>query len=421
MARRPSVVLETFSFPKLSETFIVNKFVGLLDRGLDVYVASRESRPAEWLHFPHSGRRPEVRGRVRVTRRGRPRWLVAPAAVAALLRCLVARPRATARYLSGGWRRFGARAIGRLYLDASLVRLGPDVLHFEFGTAAVGRMYLKDLLGCKVVVSFRGYDLNFVGLDDPHYYREVWERADALHFLGNDLLRRAIGRGCPDDKPRVVIPPGIDTALFDPGARAHVDRAGTPARPLRIVCVGRLVWKKGYEYALEAVRLLLDRGVACELRIVGGGEYHEAVAFAVRHFGLEGTASMLGELPQTGVRSHLLWSDAFLHTAVSEGYCNAVAEAQAMSLPVVCSDADGLPENVSDGVTGFVVPRRDPGAVAEKLALLAADPALRQRLGAAGRERVLARYRLADQITAFEGLYRTLAREGAATSGGPER
>jgi colanic acid/amylovoran biosynthesis glycosyltransferase len=71
----------------------------------------------------------------------------------------------------------------------------------------------------------------------------------------------------------------------------------------------------------------------------------------------------------------------------------------------VCSDADGLPENVADGESGFVVSRRDPWALAEKLAVLAGDPALRRRMGQAGRERVLRCFRLEQQLAAFERLY----------------
>lgn len=79
-----------------------------------------------------------------------------------------------------------------------------------------------------------------------------------------------------------------------------------------------------------------------------------------------------------------------------------------MSLPVVCSDAGGLPENVADGETGFVIPRRDPQALAAKLAQLASDPGLRQRMGQAGRERVLRSFKLQEQIAAFEQLYQEL-------------
>ena len=76
-----------------------------------------------------------------------------------------------------------------------------------------------------------------------------------------------------------------------------------------------------------------------------------------------------------------------------------------MALPVVCTDADGLAENVIDGETGFVVSRRRPHLIAEKLAQLARDSTLRQRMGTAGRSRVVQHFQLADQATKFESLY----------------
>ena len=81
-------------------------------------------------------------------------------------------------------------------------------------------------------------------------------------------------------------------------------------------------------------------------------------------------------------------------------------EAQAMKLPVVCTDADGLLENVSDGESGFVVARRNPLALAEKLTILAKNPILRQRFGEAGRKRAISHFKLENQITAFESFYR---------------
>ena len=106
------------------------------------------------------------------------------------------------------------------------------------------------------------------------------------------------------------------------------------------------------------------------------------------------------------VREQLQWADVFLHAAVSEGFCNAVLEAQAAGIPVVCSDADGLSENVADGITGFVVPRRSWRGLAEKLQQLADDPELRAEMGAAGRRRVERKFRPADQIERFADLYR---------------
>jgi colanic acid/amylovoran biosynthesis glycosyltransferase len=181
---------------------------------------------------------------------------------------------------------------------------------------------------------------------------------------------------------------------------------GTPGRPLRILSVGRLVWKKGHEYGMRAIKLLQDRGLHVECRIVGDGAYAEAIALARHELGLERAVHLLKEVAPSEIPAQMRWADVLLHAAVSEGFCNAVTEAQAMELPVVCSDADGLSENVADGQTGFVVPRRDARALADKLALLAGDPGLRRRLGEAGRQRVLTRFQRSDQIAALDRFYR---------------
>jgi colanic acid/amylovoran biosynthesis glycosyltransferase len=104
-------------------------------------------------------------------------------------------------------------------------------------------------------------------------------------------------------------------------------------------------------------------------------------------------------------------ADVFLHAAISEGFCNAVLEAQSMELPVVTSDADGLGENVVDGSSGFVVKRRDPRALADRMELLAANGDLRREMGSAGRRRVLEQFQLADQIRAFGKFYEAVLSE----------
>ena len=99
------------------------------------------------------------------------------------------------------------------------------------------------------------------------------------------------------------------------------------------------------------------------------------------------------------------WADVCLHPAISEGFCVSVIEAQSMGLPVVCTDADGLSENIADGVTGFVVGRRDAAALTERLMELAADPALRERMGAAATSRAHERFGFARQLDELEMLY----------------
>ncbi|HWQ83801.1 MAG TPA: glycosyltransferase family 4 protein [Anaerolineales bacterium] len=399
------IVLVLAAFPVLSETFIVSKFLGLLQAGWDVHIVCTRSDPAELAHFPQLKQQPDVKSRIHRTWPVHPRFIVFLLYPLALIRALLANPRGLLRYFRRGAQAQGWRILPRFYLDFQLLALKPDLIHFEFGAMARGRADLNALLDCKEVVSFRGYDLNFSGLDQPGYYDSVWQHADAFHFLGQDLRQRALRRGCPSQKPYALIPPAIDAVFFSPGETGHPAQAVTPERPFRILSVGRLEWKKGYEFALQAVRELVERGIPCEYRILGGGPYLPALAYARHQLGLEEVVEFLGPQPREQISTGLAWADAFLHAAVSEGFCNAVLEAQAMQVPVVCSDADGLPENVLHGVTGFVVPRRDVRALADHLEKLAASPDLRAEMGREGRQRVISHFQLEDQIKRFASFY----------------
>ena len=400
------IVLVVPAFPKLSETFIVSKFLGLLERGWDVHLVCRQSNPKDWEAFPelhHSGS--DIKQRVHVSWPHRPRWLAFLLFVPAMIRALICAPKRFLKYLRIGCKRFGFKVFRTFYLDLDLVCLKPDIIHFEFGALAVGRMHLKDLLGCKTTVSFRGYDLNFAGLDQLDYYTEVWKGADACHFLGQDLFRRAQRRGCPADIPHSIIPPAINLEKFPTPERTIGEILGTKEHPLKVLSVGRLEWKKGYEFALSALKRLQDQGCNFEYRVIGEGEHRAALEFASCQLGINGRVCFLGAVPHDQVIRHLQWADIFLHPSVSEGFCNAVIEAQAVGLPVVCTDADGLPENVADGITGFVVPRRDSIKLAEKLTLLISDPNLRLTLGEAGRKRVMEKFQLDEQKEAFHNFF----------------
>lgn len=396
------VVLVVPEFPQASETFVAAKFAGLLERGWDVHVACLDSRRANWQLFPELRANRSLRRRVHVAWPLRPRWLAAALTPFACIRCLLGNPSAFSRWLRQG---VGSRQLNRLYVDAEIFCLRPDIVHFEFGALASTRVDLGEILGCRIVVSFRGYDLNVVGLDEPRYYDQVWRHASALHFLGRDLYEKAAQRGWAADTPHMFIPPAVDTGRFRPRSWVDTQVCGAPDRPLRILSVGRLDWRKGYEYAATALGILSARGIACTWRVVGSGPYLECIAFSAHQSGVRDATRFLGHLPPDGVRSEMAQADVFLHPAVSEGFCNAVLEAQASGLPVVCSDAGGLPENVQDGVTGFVTPRRDAVAVADALARLAADPVLRERMGEAASTRVQRSFELGQLIARFEELY----------------
>ena len=395
------VVLSVPGFP--SETFIAAQFIALLERGVDAHVVCERTREEAWPRYSDLLAVPGVRSRVHETRvPSRPR------AAGRLLRMLgqglARRPRATLRFVRASWAGSPGATLGRLLRGAPFFALDPDLVHFEFGTQAISNTYLREAVGAATVVSLRGFDVNYAGLDVPGFFDEVWAEVDVVHALGTDLWERAQRRGCPPGKPHRLIPPAVNADFFTP-ARPREGPLGSDGRPVVVVSVGRLHWKKGYEWALAAVRSLRARGVSVEYRIVGSGPYEEAVRACAADLALEDAVRLLGNLPREEVLRAVGEADVFLHAAVSEGFGNALLEAQAMEMPVVASDGDGAGENVADGETGFVVPRRDPEALAERVALIAREPELRLSMGPAGRRRVRERFRPEDQAQAFLELY----------------
>jgi glycosyltransferase involved in cell wall biosynthesis len=352
------LVLVTDHFPKFSETFFAHEFSGLLERGWDIHVLCNRSNRDQHPYFPQLRRQLETRERIHVVQD----------------------------------------------FEAQLAELQPDLVHFGYGTLALGRMHMRDILGCKVVVSFRGYDINYHGLDDPRTYDDLWAHADMINCVSQDIWRRAQRRGCPPDKPHMVITDAADLSRFVAPERVH-EEVGTRDRPLRVLSVGRLHWKKGHEFGLQAVRALVDAGVEVQYRILGDGPHRESILFAIHDLGLEQHVELPGARRADDVCDAMRWADVCLHPAISEGFCVSVIEAQAMGLPIVCTDADGLGENVADGETGFVVARRDAAALAERLTELAADPALRERMGAAAVTRAHERFSFDRQLDELETLY----------------
>jgi glycosyltransferase involved in cell wall biosynthesis len=406
------VLLVVGQFPEPSQRFIVSHFTGLLAHGVDAHVWCSVSDAEAWRSFP--GLAEVAADRVHVhAPRERP---------ARTLRDLLATGRAAVRRARTGGPRLAAvartqppvDAARRLLAGAHMLGVQPDVIHFEFGVEAAGSTWMGDVAACPVVVSFRGYDVSYAGLDEPGFYDDVWDHADAVHLLGEDLWQRALRRGCPPGKLHRLIPPAVDTARFTPGAPRGGERS-----PLVVLTVARLHWKKGHEYGLVAVRRLLDAGIDVEYRVLGAGPHEEAVRACVDDLGLAGHVRLLGDRPPDDVLGELRSADVLLHPAVSEGFGNAVLEAQAVEVPVVCTDAEGLGENVVDGTTGLVVPRRDSSALAAALARLAGDPDLRRRMGSAGRRHVKEQFAPGAQIEAFVDLYEEAVRAGRGIMAAP--
>ena len=201
------------------------------------------------------------------------------------------------------------------------------------------------------------------------------------------------------------LPSGVDTEQFrpDPAARAEIRRRhGLGDRPT-VVCVSRLVPRKGQDMlirAMPAIRAVVPDAV---LLIVGGGRYQETLRTLAERTGVAEHVVLTGSVPWEELPAHYVAGDVFAMPCRTrgkgldvEGLGIVYLEASASGLPVVAGDSGGAPETVRDGVTGHVVDGREVAQVADAVSGLLADPARAAAMGDAGRAWVSARWRWED-------------------------
>jgi colanic acid/amylovoran biosynthesis glycosyltransferase len=385
------------------ETFIARRIKALMATGIEVSVL------ASGVGFSASADMESARvTRVPGSQRSRGKRLVS--VLAGVVGLALARP----GLVRSGLHRSdaGSRLRDRLFQMArfaAFLRLEADIFHFEWNSTATEFLPVLEEPSRPVVISCRGSDIYVrPHLPDAIHYRELLEasfaRASAVHCVSQHILEEATSFGL-DPTKAVVIHPAVDTAAFSPPQ----ERLEGPA--LKVVSVGSLNWVKGYEYALAGIRRALDMGVSLRYQIVGEGVDFQRTIYTIRDMGLENHVELLGRLTEVEVCKVLQESHVFLLSSLAEGVSNASLEAMACGLPVVTTACGGMPEAVSDGIEGIVVPPRDPRAIAEALAKMASDLDLRERLGKHARHRAVRDFDLACQTEAFVSLYRKVLTE----------
>jgi glycosyltransferase involved in cell wall biosynthesis len=187
---------------------------------------------------------------------------------------------------------------------------------------------------------------------------------------------------------------GLDLSRFPRFAGRVSARDGSDAAdPAQLLTVGRAVAKKGLDTLVEALALL-PADLAWRWTHIGGGELHEALKAQVARLGLEKRVTLLGSREQTEILAACRSSDLFVlpcriaPNGDRDGLPNVLVEAQSQGLACISTPLSGITELLTDGVNGLLVPPNDPPALAASIARAIRDPALREKLGNAGAERV---------------------------------
>lgn len=382
------------SVPGYSETFFRNKIKGLQSNGMDVTLFVDE--PVITTHHLSC------------------KVIVAPkfnsgfflklknACIAALKSCFVNPKQSLKQYKLD--KKDGLtikQRIKNLIFNQYLLGRDLDWIHFGYGMLATNRENVAEAINAKMAVSFRGFDLYLSPLKHKNCYKTLFGKDIKYHVLSEKMKQKLTSYDISESRIQIITP-AIDISLFD-----GFNRTVKTNKTLNILCVSRLHWVKGLHYLLEALALLKNDEIKFKLTIVGDGEDQERLIFAAHQYGILKEVNFTGKLTQTEVVEYLKTSNLYVQYSIQEGFGNAVLEAQAMGLPCIVSDADGLQQNVLHNKTGWVVPKRNPIALAKKIKeVYYLDPEKTHLITSAAVKRARNEYNLNNQNRLFLEFYR---------------
>jgi glycosyltransferase involved in cell wall biosynthesis len=292
---------------------------------------------------------------------------------------------------------------------------GADVIHAHWaiptGPAAV---VAARQLGIPSIITMHGGDVYVnreQGYDFPtrRYVKPVlrWtlQNAGALTAITDDCRQHALRAGAPPERIRLVFN-GTDLRRFSPS-----EDGGDP-RPYgrhMIFACRQLFPRKGIRFLLEAAAQLKPQFPDLHVVLAGDGFERPALVQLAEELGITANVTFLGWVANSDLPPYYRAAAVSVLPSLEEGFGIPAAEAMGCEVPVVATDAGGLPEVVEDGVTGLVVPRGDSAALAGAIGSLLADPERSRRMGQAGRERALRLFDWDRSAEQFEQLYREVA------------
>ncbi|MDN3690580.1 glycosyltransferase family 4 protein [Cyclobacterium jeungdonense] len=374
------------SFPKISEAWLSNQIIDLLEKGIDVRIFSIypntdsiiHEKVLEWNLLELTNYFYYPKGTV---------WKKIIQTFLHFLRHLNKLNFQTLKRLIKPLRN---KSIERLFLYNYLTMpalSNLDVLHAHFGEIGVIAAKMKAcglLPKTNLVVSFHGHDIFPYKRDIyKEEYKIFKDFADAL-LVNSSYSKSLLQDIFPFSQVR-IISVGLSLEYFKP--------EGYLTPKVRLVFLGRLVHLKGGLLMIEVFHRLSQKNPELELVMIGEGKKRKEIEDKIIEYGLGDSVFLKGELSHDQVISEFKSSSIYVYPGLFDSFFKAgdtqglvVQEAQAMELPVVCSDIGGIKYGMVNGETGFLVEEGDVDGFVGKIQLLIDQPELRLKMGKSGRD-----------------------------------
>ena len=279
-----------------------------------------------------------------------------------------------------------------------------DVVHSYLFRANILCRIAAKLAGVPVVISsMQGIE---VTRSCPLFLEKLTSPlVDKFTAVSDAIRNYIIQRARIEPEKIMTIHNGIGLDEKKPGPIERKEFGLSPGVPV-VGAVGRLAKEKGHQYLLNAARIIVREYPRVQFLIVGDGPEREELVNLAFKWGLKDRITFTGY--RRDVLRVLTLFDIFALATLWEGLSMVILEAMVMAKPVVTTNVVGNPELVVDGVTGFLVPPRDPESLAKRILRLLKDENLREQMGAAGRRRVEEKFTIETMVSETEKLYEEL-------------
>ncbi len=398
-------------FPSLSETFVLREMCGLAQMGFDIRVYAHRQGDTGAMHSEAAPFLDTAIFRPSAADLSLHHAWMATLARQPLSSALIGLPHA-AKALTFRWppARMASVIWSAAYLARQLDEIRVDHIHAHFASYPAAVALLASRL-TGIPFSFSAH-ANDVFADVSPYWRQQARAAEFAAVCSEQALARTRELCRPEDAHKLrLVYHGVDLERFSPPPPRV-----PPDEPVRLLSVGRLVPKKGFEVLLRACHLLALRDRSFSLTIIGDGPLRAELGALSGRLGLAdrvtfASARQFAEMPAAYREADaLVLSSLVTPDGDQEGIPNVILEAMASGLPVVSCDVGGITEAVLHGETGLIAAPGDPADFAEKLDALVADAGLRVRMGECGRELAERKFDAPEGLAQLAELFRTASR-----------
>ncbi len=287
--------------------------------------------------------------------------------------------------------------------NTALQLIKPDIIHVQWQSLV---SWCEDALlqqDFKFVISQRGYQSNvrpFVDAKNVDYLQEWYVKFAGFHSVSKAISIQGDKIFNSPDKLDRVVYSGFDFKQLS------FLKNYSKSTPLQLLSVGRPHWVKGYPDALQACNILKQNNINVHYTIIGVNERNEEILYLINDLGLQENVTLLPKISQHEVYQKMQTSSVLLFPSLIEGLPNVVVEAMAKGLPVISTQCGGVEELIQHHKTGFLVPTRNPKAMAEAIIEFTNTPEEKiKEIRLAARKKVVSQHSEEAMIKGMENLY----------------